>query len=152
VQHVCAIKDAIGKRQCEGAALMQEDAAVQANPPADHLCGLNVLGRQIDSCHLTTVATGCKTRRSPEPTSNVEHLLFRSEVELAEKIFRSLTAADMEFIYRREIIDCYGIDRFSKRLNSAANRTNQVAMRVVLGNILLHWHCPSPEQSGRSVE
>src|SRR5437899_24911 len=24
-------------------------------------------------------------------------------------------------------------------------------MSVVLGNILLHWHCPSPEQSVRSV-
>jgi hypothetical protein len=81
---------------------------------------------------LAAIAAGNKTRCSPEPASNIEHLLFGSEVELTKKIFGRLTATDMELIYRREIVDGYGIDRLTKRLDAAVDRSNQVAVRVVL--------------------
>ena len=76
------------------------------------------------------------------PASDVERVSFWIEIELAEKIFGGLTAADMEFIYRREIIDCYGIGRLSLSLDSLADRSDQVAMRIVLRDVLLRWHLP----------
>jgi hypothetical protein len=89
---------------------------------------------------VTAIAAGNKARRSPKPASNVEHLFFGSEVELTKEIFGRLTATDMVLIYRSKIIDTYGIDRLAKRLDATADRSDQVAMRVVLGNILQSWH------------
>jgi hypothetical protein len=65
---------------------------------------------------------------------------------LTQEIFGRLTATDMELIYWSEIIDCYRIDRLTKRFNAAADRSNEVAMRVMVGNILLSWHGSPPEQ------
>ena len=89
---------------------------------------------------------GDKARGTPKTTPNIEYLLFGGEFELTEKIFRCLTATDMEFINGSEIVDGYGVDRFAKRLDPAADRSCQVAMRVMIGDILLSRHCPPPEQ------
>ena len=66
-------------------------------------------------------------------------MLFGREVELTEKIFGGLTAPDMKLINRSKIIDGYGIDGFAKGLDSGADCSSQVAMRVVIGYILLSW-------------
>jgi hypothetical protein len=41
-----------------------------------------------------------------------------------------------------EIVDGHGIDCLAKRLDPAADCSSQVAMRVVIGYILLSWHGP----------
>jgi hypothetical protein len=53
----------------------------------------------------------------------------------------------MKLINRSEIVDGYGIDGFAKGLDSGADCSSQVAMRVVIGYILLSWHCPPPEKN-----
>jgi hypothetical protein len=52
----------------------------------------------------------------------------------------------MELINRGEIVDRYGSDRFTKGLDPTADCSSQVAVRVVIGYILLSWHCPPPEK------
>jgi hypothetical protein len=65
---------------------------------------------------------------------------------LTEKIFGCLTAPDMELINRSEIVDRYGNNRFTKGLDPTPDCSSQVAMRVVIGYILLSWHCPPPDR------
>jgi len=43
---------------------------------------------------------------------------------LTKEIFGRLTATDMVLIYRSKIIDGYGIDRFTKRLDAASDGSN----------------------------
>jgi hypothetical protein len=51
----------------------------------------------------------------------------------------------MKLIDGSKIVDSYRIDRLAERFNPAADRSDQVAMRIVFGNILLSWHCQPPE-------
>jgi hypothetical protein len=62
------------------------------------------------------------------------------DTELIDEMFGCLAAAGMKLVDRREIIDGYGIDRLAERLDPAADRGNQIAMRVVRGDILLSGH------------
>jgi hypothetical protein len=73
---------------------------------------------------LTAIAAGNEARRSPKPTSNIEHMFLRSEVELTKEIFGRLSATDMILINRSKIIDGYGIDRFTNRLDAASDGSN----------------------------
>ena len=73
---------------------------------------------------MTAIAVDNKARCSPEPASNVEHLFFGSKVELTKEIFGCLTATDMVLINGSKIIDGYGIDRFTKRLDAASDGSN----------------------------
>jgi hypothetical protein len=73
-------------------------------------------------------------------------MFFRSEVELTKEIFGRLSAADMILINRSKIIDGYGIDRLAESLDATADRSNQVATRIMVRNILLSRQRPPPEQ------
>jgi hypothetical protein len=52
----------------------------------------------------------------------------------------------MELIDRSEVVDRHGIDCLAKPLDAVADRSNQIAVRVVVGNILLSRHRPPPER------
>ena len=62
---------------------------------------------------------------------------------MSEEIFGCLTATDMELIDGSEIVNGYPINRFAKELDPAADRSSQVAMGVVIGDILLESRCMS---------
>jgi hypothetical protein len=77
-------------------------------------------------------------------TFTKDYLFFGSEVELTKKIFGRLTATDMELIYRREIVNGYGIDRLTKRLDATAG-SQQLGCRAC--SVLKHLAELAPSAS-----
>jgi hypothetical protein len=67
-------------------------------------------------------------------------MFFRREVELTKEILRRLTATDVILINRSKIIDGYRVDGLAESLDATTDRSNQVATRVMIGNIPLSWH------------
>jgi len=61
------------------------------------------------------------------------------DTELIDEMFGCLAAAGMKLVYGPEIVDGHRIDRPAERLDPAADRGNQIAMRVVRGDILLSY-------------
>ena len=57
-----------------------------------------------------------------------------------KEILGCLTATDMVLINRSKIIDGYRVDRLAESLDATTDHSNQVATRVMIGNILLSWH------------
>jgi hypothetical protein len=61
MQHVGSIERAFGERPRQRAALMQSDAMLEADPPAQ-TCGLDILIGQIDPGDAASITAGQEAR------------------------------------------------------------------------------------------
>jgi len=119
---------------------MQGNAVVEPNPAAKNARSLDIFRREIYSADVAPTSAGRKASGSTKTTPDIEDMLFGREIELTEKIFGCLAATDMKLIDGSKIVDRDGVDRLAERFDAAADRCNQVAVRVVRGDILLRRH------------
>ncbi len=108
---------------------------------ANYASGLDIFGSEIDSVDPAPVPAGNEPRGPAKATSDIKNMQIGRDTELIDEMFGCLAAAGMKLVYGPEIIDGHRIDRLAERLDPAADRGNQIAMRVVRGDVLLsgHW-------------